>query len=469
MKRYEYLLLALLFVYGFFLRIYNLGFQSLWIDESFTINASLAILKHFYPLLDSGFVYSGYMFHTYLLAGLFSLFHISAFVARFPSVVFGSLLIPLIYLFARYLFNTRVAIISSVFVSFSTLEIAWSRQARSYILLQLFFYASLFLFLYFIRTKKLRYFYCSLAVAALGYFVHPFSLFLFVVYFVYVLFNFRYFSSVFSKKLFLISIIVILVVGVAFALQLGLFSFVYYLGYYFGFMRSEFFAVFYFGVVGVLFSLKKFREPSLLVIAFVIPFFTVSFFIYLIHFRYIFLVLPVLFIFCAYFIDELSSYAKRFAPLVAIFLVFVVVFSGFTFLPKSGYVLEPLTPQPDFKKAHEYIKENIKPDDVIITSQPAITSFYLRRPDYALDYSLTGKPGDSNSVKGKDYEFYQAVKIVSYDELTDITQNNKGYIIIDSLATNTIKPDMLSLIGGLELVENASSGEGVSLLRVYRF
>ncbi len=167
MKRYEYILLAGLFVYGFVLRIYNLGFQSLWIDESFTINASLAILRHFYPLLESGFVYSGYMFHTYVLAGLFSLFGVSTFVARLPSVVFGSLLIPLIYLFVRYLFNVRVAIIASVLVAFSTLEIAWSRQARSYIILQFFFYLSLFFFLYFVRTRDLKWFYYALGVALL--------------------------------------------------------------------------------------------------------------------------------------------------------------------------------------------------------------------------------------------------------------------------------------------------------------
>ncbi|MEM4266991.1 MAG: glycosyltransferase family 39 protein, partial [Candidatus Nanoarchaeia archaeon] len=199
MKKYEYLILAVLFGYGFVLRIYSLGFQSLWIDESFSINASLAVLRHFYPLLESGFFYSGYLLHTYLLSGMFFLFGVSEFTARLPSVVFGSLFIVLVYLFVRYLFNARVAIFSSILVAFSTLEIAWSRQARSYVMLQFVFFLSLFLFLYFVRTKNLKWFYYSLIVAFIGFFVHPFSLFLFVIYFVYGIVNFKFFSGVFNK------------------------------------------------------------------------------------------------------------------------------------------------------------------------------------------------------------------------------------------------------------------------------
>lgn len=469
MKKYEYILLGVLFLYGFVLRIYNLGFQSLWIDESFSINASLAILKHFYPLLDSGFVYSGYLLHTYLLSGMFFLFGVSEFAARLPSVVFGSLFIVLVYLFVRYLFNARVALLSSILVAFSTLEIAWSRQARSYIMLQFFFFLSLFLFLYFVRSKELKYFYYSLLAAFVSFFVHPFALFLFVVYFVYIVVNFRFFSEIFSKKLLLVSVVCILVVGFLFALQFRLFSFVDYVGYYFGFLRSEFFAAFYFAVLGALFSIRKFREPFLLVLAFVIPFFTVSFFVYLIHFRYVFLILPVLFIFCAYFIDFFSSYLKKFAIPVALFLLFVSLFSTSTFIPQKSYELERLTPQPDYKSAYDYLAKNVNSSDIIISSHPTVTSFYLRKPDFALEYSLSGKPEDSVRFKNESFERYQAVQIADYDKLIDITKNNNGYIIIDSLATNTIQPEIISLAASLQLVEEASAGDRVSLVNVYKF
>ena len=46
----EYLLLAIILVFGFFLRIWNLGLPSLWIDESTSAIVSLNILFLFYML-----------------------------------------------------------------------------------------------------------------------------------------------------------------------------------------------------------------------------------------------------------------------------------------------------------------------------------------------------------------------------------------------------------------------------------
>ena len=50
----EYLLLALILIFGFFLRVYKLGVPALWIDECISTLASLSILENGLPILDSG-------------------------------------------------------------------------------------------------------------------------------------------------------------------------------------------------------------------------------------------------------------------------------------------------------------------------------------------------------------------------------------------------------------------------------
>lgn len=51
------LILGIFIFWGGFLRLHNLGVQSLWIDEGYTINAAQGVLDHGYPILDSGLSY----------------------------------------------------------------------------------------------------------------------------------------------------------------------------------------------------------------------------------------------------------------------------------------------------------------------------------------------------------------------------------------------------------------------------
>ena len=130
-KKHRYLLI--LMAIGFFFRVYYLGFQSFWMDESFTINAAQGILKHGYPLMDSGVVYGSYFLNTYLVAFFIKLFGLTEFSTRFVSVIFGTLMIPLMYFFGKQFGDRRVGWLTAVLVTFSAWEILWSRQARMYI------------------------------------------------------------------------------------------------------------------------------------------------------------------------------------------------------------------------------------------------------------------------------------------------------------------------------------------------
>ena len=87
--RYFYILTALA-VIGFIYRIYFLSYQSIWMDESFSMNAAYEILEKGYPLLDSGVFYGGSLLNLYLISFFMLIFN-DVFGARLVSVIFGKI------------------------------------------------------------------------------------------------------------------------------------------------------------------------------------------------------------------------------------------------------------------------------------------------------------------------------------------------------------------------------------------
>ena len=139
-------LVLLLTICGFLLRIYHLGAPSFWMDEAISSNVAAALVKQGTPSFPSGVIYMRSILNTFFISLSFRIFSISEFSARFPSVIFGTLTIPLVYLIGVKLGNRKIALISALFITFSVMEIAWSRQARMYQQLQFFYLASVYFF-----------------------------------------------------------------------------------------------------------------------------------------------------------------------------------------------------------------------------------------------------------------------------------------------------------------------------------
>lgn len=157
--------IILLLIAGFILRIYDLGAQSFWLDESISSIAAMALLEKGMPILPSGFLYSRAILDTFLIASSFKMLGINEFAARIPSVLFGTLTILLVYFLCSKWGNKRIGIIAALLVAFSVWEIAWSRQARMYQQLQFFYILSLYLFYEFIRNKSIK----NLAILVLSF------------------------------------------------------------------------------------------------------------------------------------------------------------------------------------------------------------------------------------------------------------------------------------------------------------
>jgi 4-amino-4-deoxy-L-arabinose transferase-like glycosyltransferase len=133
---YYILAVAVLTVVGFIIRIYNLDYLTLWVDEFVHVNRA-----KFWPAQPLFTDDNNGILLTMFIIPLFKLFGATAFWARFPSVVFGVLSIPLLYAFGKRYFNKNVGLYAAVFLTFSEYFVFWSRIARNYAIFMFFFLA----------------------------------------------------------------------------------------------------------------------------------------------------------------------------------------------------------------------------------------------------------------------------------------------------------------------------------------
>ena len=459
-----YLLMIILIIYGFFLRFYSLSQQSLWIDEGFSINAAIQTLKYAIPRLESGFVYGGGIINTYFMAFFIKIFNDSIFASRFVSLIFGILSIIITYLLGKEVYSKKIGIIAALFVTFSSIEIAWSRQARMYSQLQFFFLLSLFLFFKFSNNKKLKYFISTLVLTLVTIFTHSLGFSLILIYLVYFILNYKDFKFIFTNKflipLFILSIPFIYLLIVSFT-DYNYIYVNYFLKYIY-FLRFSHEILFYFSLIGMIISIWEFKKSSFLFISFFIPLLILSFFIFLMHYRYLFFILPILFIFAAYLIVFISNYFKKFKYIATGILTLIVLLSGFTFIPKDNYELESLTPQPDFKKTYSYIENNYK-DEIIIDAYPVLSKIYFKEADYGLMFSLSGR---QEEILNMTHDIYTGKPFVSLEELENIAN---CFLIIDKLAIDRINPKIRSFIDNMTFIEEGSDlKNNISSVKLYR-
>lgn len=133
-------LILSLILLAFALRVYQLDAKSIWFDESHSLNrASLGLLA-----IASGKQVWGEMvirdrthvpFYFFLLHFLIQLAGDSDFTLRFLSVLFGVLIVPLIYVMGKKLGHARVGLWAAGLATFSPFYLWYSQEARMYTLL----------------------------------------------------------------------------------------------------------------------------------------------------------------------------------------------------------------------------------------------------------------------------------------------------------------------------------------------
>ncbi|PKM91655.1 hypothetical protein CVU82_00380 [Candidatus Falkowbacteria bacterium HGW-Falkowbacteria-1] len=479
-KKVEFLILLIIILAGLFLRIYKLNEQSYWIDEGYTLNAVTATIKNGYPILDSGEVYSRSILNTYLISGPVMLFGFNETATRITSVVFGILTVYLIFLISKKIFNNYVAILASFMTSFSYWQIAWSRQARMYSQFQFFFFLSIYLFDSLLKKfsyRKLLFLSLSTLFAILS---HYFGYLLIAIYGATILWRLsedknlrlKIYQEIKKRKILSFGFLV-LFVPIIFKISRDLFYKMlykhnYYLVNFLDFVRSFFPVIYILAILGFIlacFYYKKKQQSNklnssiILAISFLLPFLIIAISSDRKVYRYITFLIPILFVFCSFFIYFISERTRQtkivFVVLSSLVVILVMNLNirVFNFVPESHYYLEPLTPQANFKQAYQAVKNDGFNDiSLIISPYPVMDKIYLGKTDYCLAMNLAG--GEIKEWQKTDRDYYtNATNIFDVETLEKITKENNGYIIIDYMAIDDrLSPEMIDFINKQKLI-----------------
>lgn len=145
-------LVFLLTIIGFALRVYRVDFLSIWGDENIYISKILLFFS-------GGNLFEGEnhgLIHLLLTIPLVKIFNTNELWFRMPSVLFGTFSIPFIYLLAKRLFNTHIALFAAILNTFSLYNIFWARVVRNYSSFELFYLLLLLAFLAFYEPNKIN-------------------------------------------------------------------------------------------------------------------------------------------------------------------------------------------------------------------------------------------------------------------------------------------------------------------------
>ena len=130
--------IIIILIIAIILRFYHLDFQSLWMDEIYTMNVSSPKLTfkelHDVVVEKEGFPYLYFV----LLRLLYSITEYSGLIARMLSSVAGVVGVYYIYILGKHLYNRNAGLIAAFLLSINDFHILYSQEARPYSLFFLF-------------------------------------------------------------------------------------------------------------------------------------------------------------------------------------------------------------------------------------------------------------------------------------------------------------------------------------------
>lgn len=123
------------------LRLYNLGKQSLWLDEAYSVMMSKNLVNLWLDQIKDS---SPPLYYTILHFWILFLGQTESSL-RLLSSIFGILFIPLLFVVGTNIFGKKTGIFASLIAAISPYHIYYSQEARAYSLLALLSLASFFI------------------------------------------------------------------------------------------------------------------------------------------------------------------------------------------------------------------------------------------------------------------------------------------------------------------------------------
>lgn len=337
-------LVYLLFIFAYSLLLRLKGITDplpFWVDEFSTAKQGRYLLEYGLGVWNNipGVVFEHHNITTHIFTALsFAVFGQSEWAARVPSVIIGSLVPVMVFIFARKVYGSITAISASLLAATSYIIITWSRQARGYVLQELLVLIALYLYVKLNEKWSKRRFAVLAFVCVLGITTHVyFYLVVGSMMLHYALYNYKKLVSKWTVLAIVILIAILWKQGVLSVLDspfLGANN----LWYYHSFLWRVYGLITFLAVLGLAAGyFNKRKETILLAIYLVLHlgFVTFGFGHYMT--KYLLPVFPLLFILAAYFISETFK-KQRFVPIAA---VLFIILNGDKFVvkPKMHYSL----------------------------------------------------------------------------------------------------------------------------------
>ena len=149
--KYGLALLAIVLI-GLFLRVYQLGTQSLWYDDAYTIWISKLAVPQMVQI-TAGNVHPP--LYYFLLHYWMMVFGTSASAVRLLPALFGVLAIPMIYVVGRQLFNKEAGLVGALILALSSFNIRYSQVTTVYSLMVFLALLSMYFFWRFLQRSTL--------------------------------------------------------------------------------------------------------------------------------------------------------------------------------------------------------------------------------------------------------------------------------------------------------------------------
>ena len=174
---------------GFALRLFQLGFDSLWNDEAGQVLAALA--SSIEDMIEIERTHVMAMPLDYLVTRLASSLGITEFVLRLPSVFWGMLAISLVFSFLKSCNRPNEGLIAAVLLGISVTHIHYSQEVRFYSSLVFFYLLSTYLLLKGLAKPSVTGFLVTAVITSIGAYFHPFVLLSLLNGYVYLLLDLR--------------------------------------------------------------------------------------------------------------------------------------------------------------------------------------------------------------------------------------------------------------------------------------
>ena len=213
--KFKYVFLFIFFI-GLFLRIYNINFDDLWIDEMSTfwianpnINISESYKNNSSLELQS-------FFYNFIMRFYFQVFGYDVENSRYLSAVFSSLSILSVSYISYLISNKKSYLLTAFLISFNIFLISYAQELRAYSLV--FFFISLSILFYLLILRSLNYFniFFFILNILVAIFLHPFALILLFSIFTHIIINFFLKKNLFKQnhfKIFISSILFVFLVS----------------------------------------------------------------------------------------------------------------------------------------------------------------------------------------------------------------------------------------------------------------